>query len=296
MIGINFSHWLWRLGLLIISIIIFIVVKNKVWSYYSTKNMKRIVVFDLDETLGSFIELSIFWNALCSVLEISYTNQEEFIKVMKAFPEFLRPKIIEILKYVVSMRRKGNCSKIMIYTNNQGPRAWTEMIASYFSHVLGEEVFNQIIAAFKVQNTYIELGRTTNNKTITDLIRIADIPKNAKICFIDDQYHALMNDEQVYYINVKPYVYSKDFKMMAEHYYDLYKPKMSRSTFIKRMTEIMDKTNYTSFIKPKAEVDIDLVISKGVLLHLERFFRTVRGNNTRRLKLRHENRFTRTKR
>ena len=78
--------------------------------------------------------------------------------------------------------------------------------------------------------------------------------------------------------------------------YDLYNPKMSRSTFIKHVVEIMNKTNYTSFIKPMAEIDIDLVISKGVLLHLERFFRTTKGNNTRKLKLRHGSHFTRTRR
>ena len=296
MVDVTFEYWLWNLGLLIALTIIILTGKNKVWSYCSTKSMKRIVVFDLDETLGCFTELSIFWGALCNVLGISYTNNKEFVKVMKAFPEFLRPKIIEILKYVVSMRRKGNCSKIMIYTNNQGPRNWVEMIANYFSNELGEEVFDKIIAAFKVRNNRVEMGRTTNNKTITDLIRCADIPKNTEICFIDDQYHTLMIDERVYYINVKPYFYSMDFNTMAKRYYDLYNPKMSRSTFIKHVVEIMNKTNYTSFIKPMAEIDIDLVISKGVLLHLERFFRTTKGNNTRKLKLRHGSHFTRTRR
>ena len=86
-------------------------------------NPKKIVVFDLDETLGNFVELGMFCDAL-SAYNQQEIRDEEFYELLDIFPEFLRPNIISILKYLLKKRETGECSKIMIYTNNQGPRSW----------------------------------------------------------------------------------------------------------------------------------------------------------------------------
>ena len=39
------------------------------------KNVNKIVVFDLDETLGYFVEFGIFWDSLC--LYLLKNNKEE---------------------------------------------------------------------------------------------------------------------------------------------------------------------------------------------------------------------------
>ena len=57
----------------------------------------NIVVFDLDETLGHFVELGMFQDCLEHWLGKSLT-QREFNQMLDLYPEFLRPHIIPILK------------------------------------------------------------------------------------------------------------------------------------------------------------------------------------------------------
>lgn len=60
----------------------------------------NIVVFDLDETIGNFTELSIFWEAL-NKYSSDTLSYEDFFKLLDTFPEFLRPNINNILKYLI---------------------------------------------------------------------------------------------------------------------------------------------------------------------------------------------------
>ena len=279
------DSWVWYAIIFLATACLLIaiwMVKKKVYSDSMTRNMRRIVVFDLDETIGSFVEIGMFWDALRSVTGIEQDNVQMFYKVMDAFPEFLRPDIIRILEYVVDMRRKGKCWKIMIYTNNQGPRSWAQMIASYLSHKIGENVFDQIIAAFKVRGQRVEIGRTSHDKSVGDLMRCTNVPADTKICFIDDQYHSLMDDERVYYINAKPYSYSMQYAEMANKFHALDNMGMDRDEFAARIVRVMQRYHYTVFNKPPEEVRVDEVVSKGMLLHIEKFFRTSGGKITRK--------------
>ena len=61
----------------------------------------KIVVFDLDETLGYFTEFGIFWDSLSNYLKIKEKpklNQDDFNETLDLYPEFLRPNKINILK------------------------------------------------------------------------------------------------------------------------------------------------------------------------------------------------------
>ena len=73
----------------------------------------RVIVFDLDETLGNFVELGVF----CDTIE-KYNKKKldfnEFYKIMDMFPEFLRPNIIKILSYLKEKKQKGIINKIYI--------------------------------------------------------------------------------------------------------------------------------------------------------------------------------------
>ena len=64
----------------------------------------KVVVFDLDETLGYFIEFGIFWDSLKEYVNKNNIdcniNQDLFNKILDLFPEFLRPNIINILQYL----------------------------------------------------------------------------------------------------------------------------------------------------------------------------------------------------
>ena len=57
----------------------------------------KILVFDMDETLGHFVELSMFLDALHDFYNKKVENTH-FFKILDLFPEFLRPNIVKILK------------------------------------------------------------------------------------------------------------------------------------------------------------------------------------------------------
>ena len=247
----------------------------------------KIVVFDMDETLGSFGEIGIFWDALEEFYGKNLFN-DTFYNLLDTFPEFLRPNIINILNYLKEKKNNNECEQIMIYTNNQGPKSWGNMIKNYFNQRCGVILFDKIIAAFKIGDKIIEMNRTSHTKSVEDLIRCTKIMPNTEICFIDDQFHSLMKHENVYYINVKPFLYSMPFHEMAERYYHVNKDKdeemrnNTKEEFVRFITEYMNKYNYNVIEKDKVEIEIDIIISKKIMTHLEDFFKKKYNTNTRK--------------
>jgi len=246
---------------------------------YAPPESEKIVVFDLDETMGCFVELGIFWDALEKItknpqIKLLPLDNKQFFKLVEIFPEFLRPNIIDILEYLIEKKKNNECSKIMIYTNNQGPKQWTKMISEYFEHCIGSKIFDQIISAFKVQGKIIEICRTSHDKSVDDLVRCTKIPQNTEICFIDDQSHPLMEKNNVYYIKVKPYKFSMSYKEMAERYYNNLQSSinMDKDDFINTMDVYMKQFNFIVTKKSLEELEVDKVIGKKILHHLEQFF------------------------
>ena len=276
------------LGIIALWIMVMILAGVNIFSIFNMYKSvpRKIVVFDLDETLGCFAELGMFWESLKYVLGNEYTSQEDFNRLMLLFPEFTRPNIIEVLKYLVKKRKRKECYKIMIYTNNQGPRSWAQMITKYFDNQVDDKVFDKIIAAFKVRGKAVELCRTSHEKSVDDLIRCTKVPRNTQICFLDDQHHPMMEDNNVYYINVKPYTHSMRFEVMANRFYDNTHIDMKKSDFVKQTVDFMNRYSYTVTPKSKMEQDVDQVITKQIMFHLEDFFKQGSSKITQTLKKR----------
>ena len=111
----------------------------------------KVVVFDLDETLGYFTEFGIFYELLINYLEIPKNKQADvFCSLLDLYPEVLRPNIWSVFKYLKNKKVRNLCGRVMIYTNNQGPKQWTQMIKYYINTRLKYELFDKIIGAFKV--------------------------------------------------------------------------------------------------------------------------------------------------
>ena len=252
----------------------------------------KIVVFDLDETLGCFVEIGMFWDALNNYFanassSSSFGNDEDFNAMMDLFPDFLRPNIVRILEYLVHKKERKQCDQIMIYTNNQGPKSWTESICNYLNKCVGKKVFDQIVAAFMQNGKILEVGRTTHEKCVDDLVRCTQIPKDTNICFLDDRFHPLMEKSNVFYINVKPYTYSMPYASMAELYYATFADKIGDSSkkadFIKSITHHMSLYQYTVTPKSPLELQVDKIVTKRIVSYLEEFFHAhAHHNQTRR--------------
>ena len=73
-----------------------------------------IVVFDVDETLGHFVELGIFWEVLNSIYGMR--DKYHFFELLDLFPEFLRPEIISILSYIIEQKQKASQRKTQVLT------------------------------------------------------------------------------------------------------------------------------------------------------------------------------------
>jgi hypothetical protein len=236
-----------------------------------SKTPLKIVVFDLDETLGCFTEVGMFWDVLNHLLNESPTNNT-FYNILDLFPNFLRPHIFLILQYVIDQRSQGKCHQLMIYTNNQGPRSWVKLISDYFNYKLGVKVFDQIIAAFKVNGEIVEVKRTTQNKCVDDLFNCTQLSTDTEIFFLDDQYHPLMDQQNVFYITVQPYYFSLPFHEMAAQFYDnnFIKEPSSKTEFVHQVKTYMSRySTYQVVLKAPADQEIDKIVSKKLLDYLE---------------------------
>ena len=242
----------------------------------------KIVVFDLDETLGYFVEFGMFWDALKSYF-LRYhrrsLSQMDFNDLLDIYPECLRPNILDILQFLMEKKKTTCCSHIMIYTNNQGPKEWAEQIKAYFEGKLNYRLFDQIVAAFKVNGQRVEVCRTSNSKTHHDFIRCTKLPKDAEICFVDDTYYPDMTNSNVYYINVKPYINDIPFQTMIERL--LVSEWFARNVTDDKIVMIasyidnfLKRYNYNLLHKDESDYNIDKILSKKIMNHLNIFFLT----------------------
>jgi len=239
----------------------------------------KVVVFDLDETLGYFVEFGVFWDCLkINNKKNIVMNEKIFHEVFELYPEFVRPNIIEILNYLKERKKTMCCHQLMIYTNNQGPPQWASQILSYFELKIKSRLFDKIIAAFKINGKRVELSRTTHNKTFNDLIRCTKIPLNTEIFFLDDVYHPEMCNKNVYYINIKPYVHSLPIDVMVARFINskvgnAFIERKNIYEFQENMKKCMIKYKLEITEKDETEYSVDKILGKKIMNHLHDFFK-----------------------
>ena len=236
-----------------------------------TRAIGKYIVFDVDETLGYFSQFGAFMDALSFYYkDFSRSHFERFNEIMDLYPEFIRTNMIDILKYINNKRSQGACSGIFIYTNNQGPRTWVQHIAKYFEYKVGNKLFDKIIAAYKVNGKVVEQGRTSQNKTYADLLRITGISPQAEVCFVDDLNHPGMRHSNVLYLNVKPYVNTLSVNEIIRRYLDsgvipAHNIKRFTDTMNERMGSIINNNNNNN--NPVENMKINLHESNYISLN-----------------------------
>ena len=246
----------------------------------------KVVIIDLDETLGYFIEFGIFFEALNAYLKYDHIHGEphviidqlKFNQLLDLYPEFIRPNIYPILNYLKHKMKLKEFKGVMIYTNNQGPRTWVTFIKNYLESKIKYKLFIQIIAGFKVNGKQIELCRTSHEKTLNDFFRCTKLPQNTQLCFLDDVYHPYMNSDNVYYIKIKPYTYDLSFDTMIKRFLNssignhLITTKEKEDKFFIFMQQYMLKFQFLYVKKSDEEYEIDKIVTKKTMVHLQYFF------------------------
>jgi hypothetical protein len=246
----------------------------------------KIVVFDLDETLGYFTEFGIFWDSLVYYIKNknkSSLSQSDFDDILDLYPEFLRPNILNILNYLKTKKQSKCCHKMMIYTNNNGPKEWATHILQYFESKINFKLIDQIIAAFKVNGKHVEICRTTHNKTHNDLIKCTKLPETAEICFLDDTFYPEMANDNIYYINVKPYYHDLEFEYIIKTFKESeigIKLINNDIDFDNTIMEQIQKYKYKCIHKNPKEYELDKIIGKQIINHLQEFFSISKKNKT----------------
>jgi hypothetical protein len=255
------------------------------------QNDNKIIVFDLDETLGYFVEFGLFWECLNNYLQYNTENKEltdiEFNSLLDLYPEFIRPNMYTILQYIKSKIHTNECNKIMIYTNNTGPNSWSDNIKNYLETKIKHKLFGQIIRAFKINGKYVELLRTTHKKTHCDLIRCTKLPSNTQFCFMDDTYYPGMCNENIFYINLKSYIYKLPFEILIQRFLNssnkininIINNITDKPGFVKFMLESLNEYDYKYEKKSEIEYDMDKIITKKILYHIDNFLKGEQKNH-----------------
>jgi hypothetical protein len=161
------------------------------------KTTNDIIVWDVDETLGSFATFSDIYNAIeySSKNDLTY---DDFRDILDMFPEYIRPKLLKYFRY---LNKNKNGYKVVIYTNNMGGRQWIDYIKQYIEDKIKSKIFDDVIYAYSS-----DARRSSDNKTYGDLHRCLDVSNLRHVYFIDDQPHIIKNDKRVKYLQIPAYV------------------------------------------------------------------------------------------
>jgi len=246
------------------------------------------VVFDLDETLGSFSDLYILYQCLNDISGNTIENTSLFVKqLLSLYPEFLRYGITTILQLLYHKKKKNMCDGIHIYTNNQCiPDTWTyfiiEFIEEYYSL---PTLFGEVIRSFKIDGKIVDPRRTEQTKSIRDLMNCILIPRKTEICYVDDALHPKMKHRYLYYLQPKPYYHKLTKRAIIDRYLD---SEFVDSTILK--DQMYDWYNVKGYVldscsKNANDIETDINVSKKIMYHIrEFFFYRAKHVKTRRLR------------
>ena len=232
----------------------------------------KVVVFDLDETLGSFGDLFLLWTGIKHI----HPEFDSFQEVLDIYPEFLRTGIFAILQFLYKKKKTGECEKIFIYTNNQCPPYWISLLMDYFQKktvpsLLGQGMvlFDKVIGAFRIGNTHFEISRTTNKKTYSDLIRCTMLPKNTEYCFIDDTEYNKMKHDKIYYIRPKAYIHSLSVQEIIDRWQTTFSTRYATiPSYWYSWFSLHNRTGYLLEMKP----NLHKQVSEKLMFHIREFF------------------------
>ena len=180
--------------------------------YKNITKSKKYIVFDLDETIGSFSELYSLFLKLKNIeneqkKEICKNDKELLFHLLDLNPEFFRYGIEIVFKYLYEKKKHNKDVYVYVYTNNCClPITWSSWIIEYLEQKWQvKQLFTNIVRAFKIKGKIVESNRTSLSKKYEDFINCVQIDENSQLCFIDNVEHIGMKHKNVYYLKPKSY-------------------------------------------------------------------------------------------
>lgn len=245
----------------------------------------KIIIFDLDDTIGHFEQLAIFIYGLQSIidkkLDVHYIH-----KLLDLWGRFLRPGIFDILELIKKKKKRDSSIKVIIYTNNNGPRSWTLSIKSYLERKINYHIFDRVITSYSPNKK--GNCRTTYNKTLDDIIRCTGYSKNDKFLFLDDQNHPNMIHPKIKYVRLIPYRYNIPFEKMVDSYLDSPNCNLIRKKYINKFQAFMHSYLNSAEIRNSYNIDktkiskVDIEQQRMIKKQIKKFLNIRKTKNNKK--------------
>ena len=254
------------------------------------KKDKKVIIFDLDETIGSFTQLYKFWYLINLFFNKNIDNKY-FYSILDNNILFLRPNMINIFNNIKQKKINNLCSNVIIYTNNNGDFFWVELIKDYINNKIQYNVIDKIIRAYKIDNQPCETCRTTYEKTLADFLKCSELPKNTKICFFDDRIHEHMIHDNVLYMNLTPYDYYIKYSELCKKFYNNNKfffeeHNKTYKQFYDHIKKNTDESYIKKNLKTSVETNIEKMVSRHIMRVINKFLKDTNNMNyTKKKKL-----------
>jgi hypothetical protein len=169
----------------------------------------RIILMDMDETIGSFQDINLIYRCV-----ERYMSLNELLNIFKK--EVFRPCIFDIFKMIVNLKSINEVDKVILYTNNNGGHEWPSKIVKYI-HGIIPGVFDDIIYGLFVSSGNIpDVRRKYYHKHIEEIRRILPVRDDTSFLFFDDVDHPYMYANDVEYILLNPYTRNISSGMVFE--------------------------------------------------------------------------------
>jgi len=246
--------------------------------YVSEKTEKngKVIIFDLDETIGSFSDLYTLWKTI----EKHAHYVIDFNALLDLYPEFLRHGILNILEFLYYKKQKGECNKIYIYTNNQCSTEWVLQIVGYIECKIipkdSGKLFDQIIQTFRIGDKQIELKRTTHSKTHSDFIKCTLLPKTTEICFIENSFFPKMCGKRIFYIQPRSYIHYLRTDEIIDRFIssNIFKQMNYRGTCFETLLyeTFLERQPLVNTILLEKRLETDILISQRLMYYIREFF------------------------
>lgn len=167
---------------------------------------KYVILFDLDETLGHFQHISMFFDD--EIHKNPKNNKKEIIfKLLDENPSSFRIHLFSLLSFLKREKQRNKNITVALFTNNQGPKYWYNSIVEYLNNKMNYQIFDKVIGPYKIGSYQVEPQRTSHNKSILDISRILNTDlKRTKYIMFDDQYHSNMEHKRVKFIHINEYL------------------------------------------------------------------------------------------
>lgn len=153
----------------------------------------RVVILDLDETLGAFRAFAAFLRAISPYL-VPYVL---FAQMLDQHPEYLRPGILELLSFLNDNRRFDRC-RVVLYTNNASA-AWVDMAVRYFQERVAADLFSAVVHGAHPRRL------DPRKKSLDDLLQCIKVPPKTEFLAVDDCHHEALKEGVAVYVQITPY-------------------------------------------------------------------------------------------